>query len=148
MAFRNWIRCRIEPIELLFRLLLGGVFLVAGSEKIIDPQIFESTLRNYRILEDPWIAWGAIAIPPFELIAGACVVLRLLYPGCIIALILALIGFILALISLLFRGIDIECGCLGIVTTLHLQLFIDSALIAVAILLLIHWHVRAVREAG
>ena len=139
MAFRNWFCCRFDPIELLFRLLLGGVFLVAGADKIIDPQIFESTLRNYQILEDPWIAWGAIAIPPFELIAGACVVLRLLYPGCIIALTLALIVFILALMSLLTRGIDIECGCLGIATTLHLQLFIDAALIAVAIILVILW---------
>ena len=138
-AIPNWLRCRIEPVELFFRLLLGGVFLIAGAGKIIDPQIFESTLRNYQILEDPWIAWGAMALPPFELIAGGCVILRLLYPGCIIALAMAVIGFIAALISLLVRDIDIECGCLGIVTTLQLQLLIDVFLIALSVLLLWFW---------
>ncbi|MFP6873961.1 MAG: MauE/DoxX family redox-associated membrane protein [Verrucomicrobiales bacterium] len=135
----NWLRCRIEPIELLCRLFLGGVFLIAGAGKIIDPQIFESTVRNYQILEDPWIAWAAMTLPPFELIAGGCVILRLLYPGCIIALALAVIGFITALISLLARDIDIECGCLGIATTLQLQLFIDVGLIALAVVLLRVW---------
>jgi uncharacterized membrane protein YphA (DoxX/SURF4 family) len=143
----NWLRSRIDPVELFFRLLLGGVFLIAGAGKIVDPQIFESTIRNYQILEDPWIAWMAMALPPFELIAGGCVILRLLYPGCVIALVLATIGFIAALISLLVRDIDIECGCLGIVTTLQLQLFIDGALIAASLVLLFFW-LRSRHEKG
>ena len=145
LALPSWLCSRIEPVELLFRLLLGGVFCVAGAGKIIDPLLFESTIRNYRILEDPWIAWAAMSIPPFELITGSLVILRLLYPGCVLALTGALIGFIASLMSLLARDIDAECGCLGIATTIQLQLLIDFVLATVAIVLIWMWR-KAARQ--
>ncbi|MCP4847998.1 MAG: hypothetical protein GY899_08645 [Verrucomicrobiaceae bacterium] len=126
-------------MELFLRILLGGVFCVAGAWKIDDPMLFESIIRNYRILGDPWIAWVAMFMPPFELIAGVCVILRLLYPGCVIVLGGSLVFFMLALASLLIRGIDTECGCLGITTTIQLQLLIDCGLCAVACVLLCAW---------
>ena len=138
-ALPGWLSCRIEPVELFFRILLGGVFCVAGAGKIGNLLIFESTIRNYRILEDPWIAWTAMVLPPFEVIGGTLVILRLLYPGCLILLCGALLAFMGALVSLLARGIDTQCGCLGLVTTIQVQLMIDCGLVASAVILLWMW---------
>ncbi len=146
LTFPSWLCKRLDPVELLLRILLGGVFCFAGAGKIHDPLLFEATIRNYRILEDPWVSLVAMFMPPLEIIAGICVILRLLYPGCVVVLGGALLAFLLALTSLLVRGIDTECGCLGIATTVQLQLFIDCGLVVAAFVLLWLWR-KAERRA-
>ena len=134
-----WLLCRVDPVEFLFRIVFGGVFCIAGAMKMTDLLAFEAAIRNYRLLGDPYVAWAAMSIPPLEIIAGSAVILRILYPGCIIVLCGALTVFIGSLISLLVRGIDTECGCLGIRTTIEVQLAIDCLLAALGALLLWMW---------
>ena len=135
----DWIRSRIDPVESFFRIVFGGVFFTAGAIKMSDLLAFESALRNYRLLSDPFIAWVTMGVPSLELIAGTAVILRVFYPGCVILLCGALIIFMGALISLLVRGIDTECGCLGIITTIQIQLIFDLALLAIGAGLLWSW---------
>jgi len=123
-----WLLCRVDPVEFLFRIVFGGVFCIAGAIKMTDLLAFEAAIRNYRLLGDPFVAWAAMSIPPLELIAGSAVILRVIYPGCIIVLCGSLTIFMGALISLLVRGIDADCGCLGISTTIEAQLAIDCLL--------------------
>ena len=66
-------------------------------------------------------------------------ILRIIYPGCVIVIGGCLLCFMLALVSLQVRGIDTECGCLGIATTVQLQLLIDTVLGTVAFVLLLIW---------
>ena len=135
----EWIRSRIDPVESFFRIVFGGFFCMSGAIKMSDLLAFESAIRNYRLLGDPFIAWLAMSIPPLELIAGMAVILRVFYPGCVIVLCGALSIFMCALISLLARGIDTECGCLGISTTIQVQLALDFGLASFGGFLLWSW---------
>lgn len=136
----HWLCSRIDPIELLLRIVLGGILVLAGWEKIKDPGLFSLDVRNYQILSDPWNAWAAMALPPFEIIAGCSILLRVLYLGSLVAVGVVLLGFIAALTSLLVRKLDIECGCLGFSFPLQIQILIDVALIAIVVVLL--WMAR------
>jgi len=94
-----------------------------------DPQSLEVVIRNYKILNDPFIALLAMALPPLEIIIGACLLLKMLFKGAILITGSLLIAFIVSLSSLILRGLDVECGCLGLRTSLQMQIFIDSLLL-------------------
>ena len=136
----RWLACRLDPIELLLRIVLGGFFIYAALPKLADPLSFSDQVRNYRIIDDPWVALVAMGLPVLELLAGACVVLRVFYPGALVAIAAMLCGFIPALASLLVRGIEGECGCLSAGFTPDIQILIDIALLAMALVLL--WILR------
>ena len=135
-----WLKSRLDPIELFFRIILGGVFIYSGIYKIRDPQSLEIVIRNYKILTDPFIAIVAITLPPLELILGACLLLKFLFKGALTISVALLIAFITSLSSLIFRNIAIECGCLGLRTTIQMQIFIDLLLLLSAIYLLYALH--------
>jgi putative oxidoreductase len=135
----RWIAIRLDPIELLLRVILGGVFVFAAWGKLADPGVFSLAVRNYQILGDPWVAWVAMGLPVLELILGVSLIARVLYPGCIVAALLLLIGFVGALLSLMLRGIDVECGCLGAGLVPEMQIFLDLIMIVMAAVLLRCW---------
>ena len=135
-----WLKTRLDPIELLFRIILGGIFIYSGFYKIIDPQSLELVIRNYKILNDPFISLAAITLPPLEIILGTCLLLKIFFNGAVLLCVGVLITFITALSSLIFRGIDIECGCLGLRTSIQMQIFIDTLLLLIAVYLLYAVH--------
>ena len=135
-----WLKSRLDPIELLFRIILGGVFIYSGIYKIRDPQALELVIRNYKIVADPFIAIGAMTLPPLEIILGTCLLFIFLFKGAIALFVTILYAFITALSSLMLRGIDIECGCLGLRTTIQMQIFIDLFLLLCALYLVYTAH--------
>ncbi|MEC7856601.1 MAG: MauE/DoxX family redox-associated membrane protein, partial [Verrucomicrobiota bacterium] len=76
-----WLENKVDPVELLFRLIIGGIFIYAGILKVIDINTFELSIRNYKILNDPWVAIVALTLPPLEIITGTCIVFKFLYQG-------------------------------------------------------------------
>jgi len=143
-----WLKSRLDPIELLFRIILGGVFIYSGFYKIRDPQSLELVIRNYKILTDPFIAIVAMTLPPLEIILGACLLLKILFNGALTLCVTLLMAFIALLSSLILRNIDIECGCLGLRTTIQMQIFIDSLLLLSAIYLLYSLHRARLESAS
>ena len=131
-----WLENKVDPVELLFRLIIGGIFIYAGILKVIDINTFELSIRNYKILNDPWVAIVALTLPPLEIITGTCIVFKFLYQGALAVICSVLIIFITALTSLLFRNIDIKCGCLGLNTNIHIQILIDVSILTACIFLL------------
>ncbi len=95
------------------RLLLGGVLLVAGALKVIDPQSSVAAVRAYELvptwLERP-IGWG---LPFLELALGLLLVAGLFTRTAAAVAGLLLVAFILAVISAAARGLSIDCGCFG-----------------------------------
>jgi uncharacterized membrane protein YphA (DoxX/SURF4 family) len=95
------------------RLLLGGVFLVAGGLKVIDPQSSVAAVRAYRLLPSSLatiVGWG---LPFAEIALGV-----LLLTGIATRLVAAvsavlLLVFIAAVASAAARGLSIDCGCFG-----------------------------------
>ena len=142
-AFPKWISSRLDPVELLFRIALGGLFVYAALPKLADPMSFADKVRNFRLIDDPWVAWAAMGLPVLELLVGICILLRVLYPGALITVVGMLVAFIPALASLLVRGIEKDCGCLSAKLTPDLQILVDVGLLGIAAVLLWIWRVKA-----
>src|SRR4030042_2492004 len=98
-------------LALLFRVILGVIFLYAGVIKIVDPLGFAQALYNYRILPGWMINPAAIILPWVEVMVGGSLLLgiRTLGGGLLVSSLLWI--FALALGINLVRGVDISCGC-------------------------------------
>lgn len=98
---------------LVFRLIVGGVFIWAGVEKIADPLGFAQTIKNYRAFPHQLILAVAIALPWVELLSGAGLIAGILKKSSALLTSLLLAGFIVLVGSAILRGIDTACGCFG-----------------------------------
>ena len=131
-----WLENRVDPIELLFRIIVGGIFFYAGFLKINDLQSFELSIRNYQILNDPWVGILAMTLPPLEMILGITILIKFLYQGALLIACMTMSVFIASLLSLLARNIDINCGCLGLNTSVQIQITIDILIVLMCIFLM------------
>jgi putative oxidoreductase len=99
-------------LVLVFRIILGLVFVYASMDKISHPAQFAQIVHNYRILPSFTINLFAICLPWVELIAGL-----FLIGGIFIESTAVLLGFLLVIFSIaisinvFFRGLDLNCGC-------------------------------------
>lgn len=95
------------------RLILGGVFLVAGALKIIDPQSAVAAVRAYELLPESvarLVGWGQ----PFVEVALGLLLLAGIATRIVAATgALLLVIFIGAVASAALRGLSIDCGCFG-----------------------------------
>lgn len=95
----------------LCRLSLGGVFLYAGLLKSGDVQGFARDIAGYQLLPYQWNYLVAASLPSVEVLCGMLLLVnRRVRPA---ALLLGglLLVFIAALVSVLARGLQIDCGC-------------------------------------
>jgi len=100
---------------LVCRFVIGGVFLVSGLAKISDQVRFLLTLRAFRFFPDPLVPFAAIVLPWLEFFLGLFVLVGL-FLGTSALMIAALnLVFAAALLSVTVRGIEIDCGCFGLV---------------------------------
>jgi putative oxidoreductase len=95
------------------RIVLGTLFVFAGAAKVYDPGEFAIEIQRYQLL--PWIpgVLAALYIPWLEMFAGALLLLKRLERGAILLIGCLLLVFTLALVSAMFRGLNIDCGCFG-----------------------------------
>jgi uncharacterized membrane protein YphA (DoxX/SURF4 family) len=119
----------------LLRLVVGGVFLLAGVLKISDPGKFAEEVGNYRLLPHELNNLVAIVIPWIEVVAGIFVLMGVwLRAGAQVIGGLTLI-FLGAILSALIRGLNIDCGCFGTINGQRVglvSLAIDAALFFLA----------------
>lgn len=95
------------------RLLLGGVFVWAGAVKALDVAVFAGQVAAYQLLPYAWNYLVAATFPAIELLAGVLLLGNLRVKSA--ALLTALLNglFIMVLLSVLARGLDVDCGCFG-----------------------------------
>jgi putative oxidoreductase len=98
-------------VSILARVILGGMFILAGMGKIADPSQFAKEIANYDILPLLFINISAIALPWIEVVIGIFLIagLRLRANATITGLML--IVFIVAVGIAMIKGLDINCGC-------------------------------------
>ncbi len=101
-------------MSLLFRILVGGIFLLAGLAKISDPARFILTLRKFELFPDLSIRFLAIYLPWLEFVLGLFIILGLLYRTSSLILACLNAAFTLAILSVIIRGIEVDCGCFGL----------------------------------
>lgn len=119
----------------LSRLLLGAVFIYAGVVKGLDPVGFAGEIANYQILPYRLNFLVATTLPWVEMLAGLLLVVHCkVRPAALVIGGMNLV-FIVALSSLLVRGLDIDCGCFrpGEHTSIQAALWRDAGLMALVV---------------
>ena len=105
---------KFQPwLTFVFRLILGGVLLVAGALKVTDPYSSATSVRAYQILPVDLANLLGFILPLAEvaigifLIVGIWVRLNAIAGGAL------MIMFIIAIGQAWARGISLDCGCFG-----------------------------------
>jgi putative oxidoreductase len=101
-------------LQLLARLLLGGVFVVAGAMKVAHPATFFSDLLGFHIrVPEMWLRLLAAGLPWLEVIAGAGLLVNIWSETLRPLVSVLCLGFVLMLGQAVIRGLDLNCGCFG-----------------------------------
>jgi len=100
-------------VSLLFRFILSLVFIISALDKIASPAEFAIAVENYRIIPSVFTNTIAIFLPWIEFFCGLFLLLGIWQRGSTVIIAALSILFISAMISVLLRGLDIDCGCFG-----------------------------------
>ena len=95
------------------RIVLGGVFLVAGALKVIDPQSSVAAVRAYELLPTSLVTIVGWGLPFAEIALGLLLLAGIATRVVAAATAMLLVIFILAVVSAAARGLSIDCGCFG-----------------------------------
>jgi uncharacterized membrane protein YphA (DoxX/SURF4 family) len=110
----GWNRSAVAPwLATAARLLLGGVFLVAGLLKIPDPAAAVRAVRAYRLLPEALVAPVAFGLPVVEIAVGLALIVGVFVRTAAIASAVLLVVFLAGVGSAWARGLQIDCGCFG-----------------------------------
>lgn len=109
MTRDRWIRAA----GWLGRLIVGGVFVFAGVHKLLDPVSFAEDIANYQAF--PYWTWNLAAaiVPVTEVLAGLAVLMGFKRRAAAIVLGSLTVAFMGLILSVIVRGIDLNCGCFG-----------------------------------
>ena len=95
------------------RIILGLIFIYSAITKMVDLNYFVKALENYKILPQETLNLFALVIPWIEMIIGIFLLLGFFVKeSALVGSIMAGI-FIVAVITALTRGLNIDCGCFG-----------------------------------
>ncbi len=100
-------------LSMIFRFILGAVFIYAGVQKIFVPAEFSQAIQNYMILPVSLTNLVAIFLPWIEICCGSLLLVGIFIRASAILISLLNLVFIIAILSALIRGLDINCGCFG-----------------------------------
>lgn len=95
----------------VLRVLIGGMFVVAGAIKLTDPGTFAQAIDGYGLVTWRTANLLAYVLPTFEIATGLGLILDIRGAlGMIVAQLLGFVGIIAYAINL---GLDVDCGCFG-----------------------------------
>jgi uncharacterized membrane protein YphA (DoxX/SURF4 family) len=97
----------------LARLVVGGVWVVAGVLKLPDPAENVRAVRAYQLLPEAVVPTAGHALPIVEVLVGLCLILGLVTRPMAVVSALMLIAFIIGISAAWARGLSIDCGCFG-----------------------------------
>jgi len=121
----------------LCRLVLGGIFIVAASQKINAPQELADSIAAYHLVPHSLIMLIALGLPFLELTCSLLLLTGYFCATGLFSIIMMLVLFLASLLSALVRGIHVDCSCFGPHSWLDanpwLSLLRDGALLVCAI---------------
>jgi uncharacterized membrane protein YphA (DoxX/SURF4 family) len=100
-------------LNLVLRLGLGGIFLYAAVEKVLHPASFAIAVRGYKLVPFAYSNLFAIAMSWSEFVAASMLILGILTRKAAAAVFILLVAFIVAITTVLVRGMVVDCGCFG-----------------------------------
>lgn len=98
---------------LVLRLALGGLFLFAAYTKWEDPQKFVFAVLGFKFLPEHLAVLATYAVPWTEAVASVLLILGRWSRAAAAVLALMLIAFMVGIVSVIIRGIDVKCTCFG-----------------------------------
>jgi uncharacterized membrane protein YphA (DoxX/SURF4 family) len=99
--------------RLVARVVVGGVWVVAGALKLSDPAANVRSVRAYQLLPEAVVPTVGHALPALEIVVGGALLLGLLTRVTASVSALMLAAFVIGIASAWARGLSIECGCFG-----------------------------------
>ena len=106
-------RWRGELVGALARLVVGGVWVVAGILKLPDPAESVRAVRAYQLLPESVVPLIGHGLPVLEILVGVCLLTGLLTRLTASLSVLMLTAFVVGIASAWARGLQIDCGCFG-----------------------------------
>lgn len=100
-------------LNLVLRFVIGGVFAYAAFEKVLHPAAFAIAVRGYKLIPFSLSNFFAIAVSWSELFAAVMLILGIFTRKAAAAIFILLLVFIVAISTVLVRGMVIDCGCFG-----------------------------------
>ncbi len=97
----------------LARLVVGGVWLVAGLLKVSDGAASVRAVRAYDLLPESVVPTVGHALPAVEIVIGLALVAGALTRAAGVASALLFVAFIVGIATAWARGLQIDCGCFG-----------------------------------
>ncbi len=97
------------------RIAVAATFVIAATPKVVELEAFATAIDNYRAFPRWSINGLAAVVPMLELVGAAAVMSgrqRWVRAGAIVLGGLTT-AFIALVVSVLTRGIDLQCGCFG-----------------------------------
>ena len=98
-------------LQLIFRLLLGAMFVTVAMTKIPNPEKFANEIGNYNLLPEISLNLMALFLPWLELITGMLLIFGYKVKENSFLILGMLVVFTLGVLSAMARGLDINCGC-------------------------------------
>jgi uncharacterized membrane protein YphA (DoxX/SURF4 family) len=98
------------------RLILGGLFVFAAWMKLSNPQAFADSVLAFKIIPEKAEHLSTLTtfvVPWIEMIAGVMLIVGLWARAAALVLSLMLVVFIVGIASVLYRHMDVSCGCFG-----------------------------------
>jgi len=93
------------------RIILGLIFILASYQKIFMPWEFGRAVLAYELLPTFLVSPLVIIMPWVEMVTGVLLIINWkVRPSAILIALMNLI-FIIAIISAMVRGMEIDCGC-------------------------------------
>ncbi|HSJ19047.1 MAG TPA: MauE/DoxX family redox-associated membrane protein [Nocardioidaceae bacterium] len=100
-------------VGLVARLLVGGVWIVAGALKLPDPASSVRAVRAYQLLPETIVPAVGYALPVLEVVVGVMLVIGLLVRANAVISALLFVAFVIGISAAWARGLQIDCGCFG-----------------------------------
>lgn len=104
---------RMGRVTFAARLLVGGVWLVAGLLKLPDLASSVRAVRAYQLLPEAVVPAVGYALPILEVVVGLLLLMGLLVRGAAAVSGVLFVAFIAGIASAWARGLQIDCGCFG-----------------------------------
>ena len=102
-----------DGITFTVRVLIGALFVTAGSFKIGHFNELAAAISGFRILPSAVVGPLAVALPFFELGLGVYLIAGLFTRGAAIVASAQLVVYSIAVASAVLRHIPANCGCFG-----------------------------------
>ncbi len=100
-------------VLLIFRLVVGAVFVYAGVVKILEPLDFAGNIANYQVVGQTLSFLTALILPWLEVLCGLGLALGPYKRASALIVSLMLGFFILLTLVTVVRGLNVDCGCFG-----------------------------------